>query len=135
MQCSDRSLCIGKVGRAFSLINVQNCESQNYVVNKGIMKNVSIWIEPMDFRLEYAAGNRYFIILPSLQRDGYYYKHIASVEVQVCCCMPRVPGPASLAHHVLHLQDNGAAGSIHFLTEGTWEVIQIVGYSSERNTM
>lgn len=97
------SLCSMASGSCI-LTYPQNADLQNFG---------GVWVEPDDFKLSYAADNRYFAILSSLEPDGYFYKHVAAVGV-----------PA-----------NGRGGTVDFLTEGLFEVTDIVGYNAEKSLL
>ncbi|XP_064598023.1 dipeptidyl peptidase 4-like [Liolophura sinensis] len=67
------------------------------------------WLELFAPPLYSDDGNKYFIILPQRYAGAGYYKHVAMVTSSVSPQM----------------------GEKTFLTQGTWEVLEIVGYDSQ----
>ncbi|KRZ87801.1 Inactive dipeptidyl peptidase 10, partial [Trichinella sp. T8] len=76
----------------------------------------NFWAEPLNFAVRFADEQNYFVILPKSVEDEsekqhYWYSHIAKINVPVF--------------------QSGQNGKAVFLTDGPWEVIEIVGYSEK----
>ncbi|KRX95372.1 Dipeptidyl aminopeptidase-like protein 6, partial [Trichinella pseudospiralis] len=84
-------------------------EAKNYNQNF-----TNFWAEPLNFVVRFADEQNYFVILPKSVEDEsekqhYWYSHIAKINVP----------------------QSGQNGKAVFLTDGPWEVIEIVGYSEK----